>query len=273
MTRKSVWNWEQEISEREILNIYRLITQEWVISSLCLIQGNNPNFKLPQLLVVTHPYSSTVIKSLTKNCQLLQSELSCWSVNYSAVGFSLHVCSPMEGSNGSTVSGDFTGGTEGDLAALVPGPEGGGSVSQTGFWDLAKTNTVFDFVLHFGWDAGDLGSLLQISLNILKTDGDNQWFLASISSITLHDCNIPSVNRNGCHADIYFTSHCWSYQNCHSRQPPITAAPPLPTDSLKRYCMISGKFHYRLWSESLFSFLNYLPSHFQLRQGLSTLVA
>lgn len=115
MTRKSVWNWEQEISEREILNIYRLITQEWVISSLCLIQGNNPNFKLPQLLAVTHPYSSTVIKSLTKNCQLLQSELSCWSVNYSAVGFSLHVSSPMEGSSGSAVSGDFTGGTEGDL--------------------------------------------------------------------------------------------------------------------------------------------------------------
>lgn len=71
------------------------------------------------------------------------------------------------------------------LAALLPGPEGGGSVSQTGFWDLAKTNTALDFVPHFGRDAGDLGSLLQISLNILKTDEDNWWFLASISSITL----------------------------------------------------------------------------------------
>lgn len=272
MTRKSAWNWEQEISEREILNIYRLITQEWVISSLCLIQGNNSNFKLPQLLAVTHPYSSTVIKSLTNNCQLLQSELSCWSVNYSAVGFSC--LQPHGGKQWLYCQWWLHRGHWGwPLAALVPGPEGGGSVSQTGFWDLAKTNTAFDFVLHFGWDAGDLGSLLQISLNILKTDGDVQRFLASISSITLHDCNIPSVNRNGCHADIYFTSHCWSYQNCHSRQPPITAAPPLPTDSLKRYCMISEKFHYRLWSESLFSFLNYLPSHFQLRQGLSTLVA
>lgn len=84
------------------------------------------------------------------------------------------------------MDGGFPGGHWGcPLAAFLPGPEGGGSVSQTGFWDLAKTNTALDFAPHFGWDAGDLGSLLQISLNILKTDGDNQRFLASISSITL----------------------------------------------------------------------------------------
>lgn len=68
--------------------------------------------------------------------------------------------------------------------------------STPGFWDQAKTNTAIYYVLFFGWDVIELGSLLQISRNILKTDGDNQCFLASISSITQRDCNIPSVNRN-----------------------------------------------------------------------------
>lgn len=68
--------------------------------------------------------------------------------------------------------------------------------STPGFWDLAKTNSAIYCVLFFGWDVIDSASLLQISGNILKTDGDNQCFLASISSITQHDCNILSVNRN-----------------------------------------------------------------------------
>lgn len=93
--------------------------------------------------------------------------------------------------------------------------------STPGFWDIAKTNTAIYYLLFFGWDVTDLGSLLQFSLNILKTDGDNQCFLASIS---------PSHNMTAiyllsteieCHAEIYFTSHYWSYHNCHSYGSPL----------------------------------------------------
>lgn len=77
---------------------------------------------------------------------------------------------------------------------------------------------------------------------------ENRWGQPTISGQhLLHHTAIYLLSTEmGCHAEIYFTSLCWSYQNCHSWQSPVTAALPLPTGSLKRCCMISDKLHYRL---------------------------
>lgn len=159
-------------------------------------------------------------------------------------GFTLHICSSMKGSNGSAINGGFRGGTEGD------------------FWQHSfpgqKEVVLFPRLAFGTWPRPTLHSILCHTLDemleiwIIAADltkhFENRWGKPTVpSQHLLHHTAISLLSTEmGCHAEIYFASHCWSYQSCHSWQSPVTAALPLPTDSLKRCCMISDKLHYRL---------------------------
>lgn len=121
----------------------------------------------------------------------------------SSCGFSLHMYSSMSGLLSTvTLQGEATKTTFlsprswARMWLFCPLPGFWCFCPPPGFWDLEKSNTAIYYMLFLGQDAIDSGSLLQFARNILKTDGDNQCFLKNISSVTEHDCNIPSVNRN-----------------------------------------------------------------------------
>lgn len=164
------------------------------------IQGNNPNFKLPQLLPVTHQWldsSSIAIKCLTNNCQLLQSEFCLWGVNYSSVGF-FHFMSvvPCRGAVVLLWMVPSQGGTEG-AALWQPSLLGQKEVvlfPRQAFGTWPKP-TLHSILCH------TLDEMLEIRVHCCRSHWTfwkqmgitNDFWAASPPS----HCNIPSVNRNG----------------------------------------------------------------------------
>lgn len=96
VTRKSAWNWELGISEREILNIYCLITQEWIISWVCLVQGNNPNLSSLNFWLLPTRTPAQLLLNVWPTTAKFTIWVVSQSVNYSAVGF-LHFISAVPG--------------------------------------------------------------------------------------------------------------------------------------------------------------------------------
>lgn len=222
-------------------------------SSVCLTQGNNPNLELPPFwLSPSHtPVQLLNVFPTAANFYNLSS--------VSEVGIT-HLWGFL------TSNLQFHGGQKWFCCRWWLHRGHWGSVSQTGFWDLDK-QTLLWILCH------TLDEMLETWAHCCRSHG-MFWKQMGITK----DCWPASPHPTAVqllsaemmeNAGIHSTSHCCSYQTItHGILLPLL---PYSTNRFPQemLMMISDKLHSRLCRDSLFCPLNYLPSHFQLRQELS----